>query len=137
MGTLVSLMCAFKLFEVIYNILLMHKPNKADKYEKLDKLGEGTYGVVYKAQGNSALIKTRKQVKYLPSKRFVWNLKKKVFHPLPSAKYPSSKNWHIPTSSPSAKSSTPIANSFWYSSILIMISRSSWATLAKKREWIP
>lgn len=25
--------------------------SKLDKYEKLDKLGEGTYGVVYKAQG--------------------------------------------------------------------------------------
>ena len=25
--------------------------SKLDKYEKLEKLGEGTYGVVYKAQG--------------------------------------------------------------------------------------
>ena len=26
------------------------KNSKVDKYEKLEKLGEGTYGVVYKAQ---------------------------------------------------------------------------------------
>ena len=26
--------------------------NKLSKFEKLDKLGEGTYGVVYKARGN-------------------------------------------------------------------------------------
>lgn len=25
--------------------------SKMDKYEKLDKVGEGTYGVVYKAKG--------------------------------------------------------------------------------------
>ena len=29
----------------------MIKNNKLDKFEKLDKLGEGTYGVVYKARG--------------------------------------------------------------------------------------
>lgn len=28
------------------------KSNKLDKYEKKEKLGEGTYGVVYKALGN-------------------------------------------------------------------------------------
>ena len=27
------------------------KSNKLDKFEKLEKLGEGTYGVVYKARG--------------------------------------------------------------------------------------
>jgi serine/threonine protein kinase len=32
------------------------KPNKAEKYEKMDKLGEGTYGVVYQARGNSLII---------------------------------------------------------------------------------
>jgi serine/threonine protein kinase len=26
------------------------KPSRLDQYEKLDKLGEGTYGVVYKAR---------------------------------------------------------------------------------------
>ena len=27
------------------------KQNRAERYEKMDKLGEGTYGVVYQARG--------------------------------------------------------------------------------------
>jgi hypothetical protein len=30
--------------------------SKLDRYEKLDKLGEGTYGVVYKARGNLTIL---------------------------------------------------------------------------------
>ena len=39
--------------------------NKAEKYEKMDKLGEGTYGVVYQARGNQFLIQTSKQDRFL------------------------------------------------------------------------
>lgn len=28
------------------------RANRVDKYEKLEELGAGTYGVVYKARGN-------------------------------------------------------------------------------------
>lgn len=31
----------------------MQKNSKLDRFEKLDKLGEGTYGVVYKARGKN------------------------------------------------------------------------------------
>ena len=39
--------------------------NKAEKYEKMDKLGEGTYGVVYMARGTYPLTQTSKQTRYL------------------------------------------------------------------------
>ena len=32
--------------------------SKLEKYEKLDKLGEGTYGVVYKARGIDTYLDT-------------------------------------------------------------------------------
>lgn len=32
----------------------------------MDKLGEGTYGVVYMARGNYSQIQTSKQIKYSP-----------------------------------------------------------------------
>lgn len=37
--------------------------NKAEKYEKMDKLGEGTYGVVYQARGFYSIIQISKQDK--------------------------------------------------------------------------
>lgn len=39
--------------------------NKAEKYEKMDKLGEGTYGVVYQARGLYSIIQISKQDRYL------------------------------------------------------------------------
>lgn len=61
--------------------------NKLSKFEKLDKLGEGTYGVVYKARGFffvcmlfiCELKKIRQTTNYTHSKKFVLPLKKKVF----------------------------------------------------------
>lgn len=67
----------------------MNKPNRAEKYEKLDKLGEGTYGVVYKARGTSSLIKTSRPVKSTPSKKSDCNPKKKASPRPPSVRSPS------------------------------------------------
>ena len=35
------------------------KNSKLERYEKLDKLGEGTYGVVYKARGKNLFSKKK------------------------------------------------------------------------------
>ena len=43
--------------------------SKAEKYEKMDKLGEGTYGVVYMARGISFLIQTSRRTKSSRSKK--------------------------------------------------------------------
>jgi len=55
----------------------MIKNNKLDKFEKLDKLGEGTYGVVYKARGFFDLWfkyilqkKIKIRVNFMPWKKF-------------------------------------------------------------------
>ena len=36
--------------------MISKKNKKLEDYEKLDKLGEGTYGVVYKARSNKHLL---------------------------------------------------------------------------------
>jgi len=53
--------------------------NKLDKYEKLEKLGEGTYGVVYKARD-----KVTKEL--YAFKKSDWSLKMKESQVLPSEK---------------------------------------------------
>ena len=65
----------------------MNKASKAEKYEKMDKLGEGTYGVVYKAQGTSFYIQISKQVKSLLLRKSVYNQSKRVFLPQPFVKF--------------------------------------------------
>ena len=35
---------------------MMKTSNRLERFEKIDRLGEGTYGVVYKAKGNFTLI---------------------------------------------------------------------------------
>ena len=73
------------------------KPNRAEKYEKLDKLGEGTYGVVYKARGTFSLTQTRIPIRCLHLKRFGCSLRKKAFLQPLFVKYLFSRNCPIPT----------------------------------------
>ena len=123
--------------KIYNNSSTMNKPNRADKYEKLDKLGEGTYGVVYKAQGILQLTQTKTPERSSPSRRSDSSPKRKAFPPPPSAKYPSSRNSHTPTSFHCAKSSTPTANSSSSSSTWTSISRSTWAASARRRDSTP
>ncbi len=55
------------------------KNSKLDKYEKLEKLGEGTYGVVYKARGTLNNISYIIIMKILDTK---FKLKKLCLHNL-------------------------------------------------------
>ena len=70
----------------------MNKPNRAEKYEKMDKLGEGTYGVVYKAKGTESVMQIRRLGKSMPSRRSGYRAKKRGSLRLPSARSPSSRS---------------------------------------------
>ena len=58
----------------------------------MDKLGEGTYGVVYMARGKNSLIQTSKPTKYSPSKKSVSKVNKKASHQQQFDKSPFSNN---------------------------------------------
>lgn len=65
------------------------KKNKAEKYEKLDKLGQGTYGVVYKARGNFIFIQIKKTNRFMHLKKLDSKVKKKEFQAPLLEKFPS------------------------------------------------
>lgn len=58
----------------------------------MDKLGEGTYGVVYMARGIPFIIQTSKLTKSLHSKKYDLKVNKKASPPQPSDKSPFSSN---------------------------------------------
>jgi hypothetical protein len=58
----------------------------------MDKLGEGTYGVVYMARGTSFLIQTNRPTKYSHSKKSDSKVKRRAFLPQPFVKSPFSSN---------------------------------------------
>lgn len=55
------------------------KHSKLEKFEKVDKLGEGTYGVVYKVKGTGEAMQTRRPASSLRSRKFDCRAKKRVF----------------------------------------------------------
>ena len=55
----------------------------------MDKLGEGTYGVVYQARGSYSIIQTNKLEKFLHSKKSDSKASKKESLLPPSGKFPS------------------------------------------------
>jgi len=58
----------------------------------MDKLGEGTYGVVYQARGNYLNIQINKLVRFSHSKKFDSKASKKEYPPQPSDKFLSLNN---------------------------------------------
>jgi len=73
------------------------KRSRLNKYKKLEKIGEGTYGLVYKAK------EKRTGVLVALKKKSVLNRRMKELQAQPYAKYPFSSNFNIPTSSNSTK----------------------------------
>lgn len=58
----------------------------------MEKLGEGTYGVVYQARGSFLIIQTNKLEKFSHSKKSDSKASKKEYLLPPSDKFPSSNN---------------------------------------------
>ncbi len=103
----------------------------------MDKLGEGTYGVVYMARGTHFLNQISKQTKYSPSKKLDLKANKKVFPLPPYDKSPSLRNSIMSMSYISEKSFTPTANLFWFLSTSSMIWKNTWETSTRKLVWNP
>lgn len=103
----------------------------------MDKLGEGTYGVVYMARGTPFLTQTSKLTKSSPSKKSDSKANKKASPPPPSDKSPFLKNSITSMSSISEKSSTPTANLSLFLSTSSMTWKNIWEISARKLVWTP
>ena len=101
----------------------------------MDKLGEGTYGVVYMARGISILIQISRLTKYSHSKKYGLKVKRREFLQRPFVKFPFSSNSVMSTLFIWGKSFIPIVNWFLSLSIWSMTSKSTWEILANKLVW--